>query len=68
MFLGFRLYAVCVYNQKTHSDSISFGAHPVAEIAMERAINEAFQGRSIQNITIVLIPEKEKNDIIDLVF
>ena len=48
---GFPVICVCVYNQKTHSDSISFGAHPVAEIAMERAINEAFQGRSISNIT-----------------
>lgn len=48
---GFPVICVCVYNQKTHSDSISFGAHPVAEIAMERAINEAFQGRPISNIT-----------------
>lgn len=48
---GLPVICVCVYNKRTHSDSISFGSHPVAEIAMERAINEAFQGRSISNIT-----------------
>lgn len=58
---GFPVICVCVYNKKTHSDSISFGAHPVAEIAMERAINEAFQGRSISNITNRAYSRKREN-------
>lgn len=58
---GFPVVCVCVFNKKTHSDSISFGAHPIVEIAMERAINEAFQGRSVSSITNRVYERKRDN-------
>lgn len=57
---GFPVIAVCLYDKVKHSDLISFGAHPVEEIAMERAITELFQGRDIDDISNLITERKRE--------
>lgn len=47
---GFPVVCVCIYDKQKHTEIVSFGAHPNIEIAMERALTEAFQGRNKQNV------------------
>lgn len=48
---GFPVVCVCIYDKKKHSNIINFGAHPCIEVALERALTEAFQGKNIDNVT-----------------
>ena len=49
--MGFPVVGLCVYDNIKHTDSVSFGAHPVEEIALERAVTELFQGRNTNDIS-----------------
>ena len=58
MDTGFPVIAVCLYDKAKHTDMISFGAHPVEEIAMERAITELFQGKNTDDICNLITERK----------
>ncbi|MBQ9762468.1 MAG: YcaO-like family protein [Oscillospiraceae bacterium] len=47
---GFPVVCACIIDQKTGRYHTHFGAHPVFEIALERALTESFQGRNIERI------------------
>lgn len=40
----------CFVDERTGKYHVHFGAYPVFEIALERALTESFQGRSIENV------------------
>lgn len=46
----FPVVCVCIVDNKTGNYHTHFGAYPVLEIALERALTESFQGRSLRNI------------------
>lgn len=46
----FPVVALCFVDEKTGRYHTHFGAYPVFEIALQRALTESFQGRSIHNI------------------
>lgn len=46
----FPVICVCLINTKTGRYHTHFGASPVFEIALERALTESFQGRTLDNI------------------
>lgn len=45
----FPVVCVCFIHEKTGKYHTHFGAYPVFEIALERALTETFQGRSLDN-------------------
>lgn len=47
---GFPVVAVCMIDTKTGKYHTHFGAYPIFEIALERALTESFQGHNINNI------------------
>ncbi len=46
----FPVVCVCFIDQKSGKYHTHFGANPIFEIALERALTESFQGRSIDNL------------------
>lgn len=46
----FPVASVCIIDQKTGRYHTHYGAYPIFEIALERALTESFQGRNIGNI------------------
>lgn len=49
----FPVVCVCYINQKTGKYHTHFGANPILEIALERALTESFQGRNVENFANV---------------
>ena len=47
---GFPVVCACLIDLRTGRYHTHFGAHPVFEIALERALTESFQGRNIESI------------------
>lgn len=47
---GFPVVCACLIDPKTGRYHTHFGAHPVFELALERALTESFQGRNIASI------------------
>lgn len=47
---GFPVVCACFVHEKTGKYHTNFGAYPVFEIALERALTESFQGRNIETI------------------
>lgn len=47
---SFPVVCACIISEKTGKYHTHFGAYPKFEIALERALTESFQGRSIDNI------------------
>lgn len=47
----FPVVCVCFINQKNGKYHTHFGANPIFEIALERALTETFQGRNIDDFT-----------------
>jgi len=47
---GIPVISVCIFDKEKHTDMVSFGAHPIAEIALERALSELFQGKTLKDI------------------
>ncbi len=48
--LGFPVIASRLINKKTHRYIVSIGADPVLEIAIQRTLTEAFQGRKLSSL------------------
>lgn len=46
----FPVVCACIIDRRTGRYHTHFGAHPVFEIALERALTESFQGRNIEKI------------------
>lgn len=47
---GFPVVCACFVHEKTGKYHTNFGAYPVFEIALERALTESFQGRDLDTI------------------
>lgn len=47
----FPVVCVCLTDPKTGAYHTHFGAFPLFEIALQRALTETFQGRTLQNVT-----------------
>ncbi len=47
---GYPVIATRILNQKTHRYIVSIGADPIPEIAIQRTLTEAFQGRSLARL------------------
>ena len=45
---GFPVVAVCLINQREHTYTVNYGAHPCFEIALERCFTEMFQFMDIE--------------------
>ena len=48
--MDFPVVGACIIDRKTGKYHTHFGAYPVFEIALERALTESFQGHTIRNI------------------
>lgn len=48
---GFPVVCACFIDHRTGRYHTHFGAHPVLEIALERALTESFQGRHLDQLT-----------------
>jgi len=48
---GFPVFCICITNRKTHCFSVTFGAHPNVEVALERLFTEVFQGRTLMDVS-----------------
>lgn len=46
----FPVVAISFINPKTSTLFVSFGAHPILEVAVERTMTELMQGRSLENL------------------
>ncbi|MBQ7415452.1 MAG: YcaO-like family protein [Oscillospiraceae bacterium] len=57
---NFPVVCVCLIDEKTGRYHTHFGAFPVFEIALERALTESFQGRNLQNVASFLNFELKK--------
>ena len=49
---GFPVACACFVDGKSGKYHVHYGAYPIFEIALERALTESFQGRSIDNIAV----------------
>ena len=47
----FPVLATLLIDKRSHSYHVHLGSHPVFEIALRRTLTEAFQGRTLQNVT-----------------
>ena len=47
---GFPVIGACIIDEKSGKYHTHFGAYPILEIALERALTESFQGRTIDTI------------------
>lgn len=47
---GFPVVSICIIDSKTGKYHTHFAANPIFEIALERALTESFQGRSIDTV------------------
>ena len=50
MGTGFPVICACLIHRQTGRYHTHFGAYPILEIAVERALTESFQGRDIHNV------------------
>ncbi|HOR85920.1 MAG TPA: YcaO-like family protein [Bacillota bacterium] len=48
---GYPVVALIIIDRKRQSYGVRFGAHPEFEIALERTLSEAFQGKSVESFT-----------------
>ena len=48
--------AISLINPKTSSLFVSFGAHPILEVSLERTMTELMQGRELENLDAFEIP------------
>lgn len=52
----FPVVAVSLINPKTSTLFVSFGAHPILEVALERTVTELMQGRDLDNLDNFEVP------------
>ena len=56
----FPVICVCLVDQNSGAYHTHFGAFPVFEIALERALTESFQGRTLKNVAQTQLFSKKK--------
>ncbi|MDF1876875.1 YcaO-like family protein [Sulfurimonas sp. SAG-AH-194-L11] len=52
----FPVTAISLINPKTSTLFVSFGAHPILEVSLERTMTELMQGRSLENLDSFEVP------------
>ena len=62
----FPIVSVCIVDKKTGKYHTHFGANPVFEIALERALTESFQGRNIGDISEIIDFRFKKDGFFDM--
>jgi len=53
---NFPVVAISLINPKTSTLFVSFGAHPILEVALERTMTELMQGRDLDNLDSFEVP------------
>ena len=57
--------AISLINPKTSSLFVSFGAHPILEVSLERTMTELMQGRGLENLDSFEIPTFDMSIVSD---
>ncbi len=57
--------AISLINPKTSTLFVSFGAHPILEVSLERTMTELMQGRSLENLDSFEIPTFDMSLVAD---
>ena len=61
----FPVTAISFINPKTSTLFVSFGAHPILEVSLERTMTELMQGRSIENLDSFETPTFDMSVVAD---
>ena len=61
----FPVTAISFINPKTSTLFVSFGAHPILEVSLERTMTELMQGRSLENLDSFEVPTFDMNLVSD---
>ena len=62
----FPIVSVCIVDEDTGKYHTHFGANPVFEIALERALTESFQGRNIRELSEIVDFRFQKEGFFDI--
>lgn len=57
----FPVCAISLINPKTHTLFVSFGSHPILEVALERTMTELMQGRDLSRLDDFEIPTFDRS-------
>ncbi|WP_373035481.1 YcaO-like family protein [Sulfurimonas sp.] len=61
----FPVTAISLINPKNSTLFVSFGAHPILEVSLERTMTELMQGRSLENLDTFEIPTFDMSIVSD---
>ena len=61
----FPVTAISLINQKNSSLFVSFGAHPILEVSLERTMTELMQGRGLENLGAFEVPTFDMSFVSD---
>ena len=61
----FPVTAISFINTKTSTLFVSFGAHPILEVSLERTMTELMQGRSLENLDSFEVPTFDMSLVAD---
>jgi len=61
----FPVTAISLINPLTHTLFVSFGAHPILEVSLERTMSELMQGRTLENLDAFEIPTFDMSLVAD---
>lgn len=61
----FPVTAISFINPKTSTLFVSFGAHPILEVSLERTMTELMQGRSLENLDSFEVPTFDMSLVAD---
>ncbi len=61
----FPVVAISLINQKSGSMILSFGSHPILEVALQRALNELLQGRDIKGFSDISRVTFDDSDVVN---
>jgi ribosomal protein S12 methylthiotransferase accessory factor len=61
----FPVTAISLINPKNSTLFVSFGAHPILEVSLERTMTELMQGRSLENLDSFEIPTFDMSIVAD---
>ena len=61
----FPVTAISLINPKTSTLFVSFGAHPILEVSLERTMTELMQGRSLENLDSFETPTFDMSVVAD---
>lgn len=61
----FPVTAISLVNQENSTLFVSFGAHPILEVSLERTMTELMQGRSLENLDTFHVPTFDMSIVSD---